>query len=258
MSEFKLKKLPTHRRKKGLKVFFLISIFLISIVFYFTYIRYSPIFLEDFPIIKINYEGELDYEDYIDCTFELDNCEESKNIEPINSKIRLRGSGLGWNKMSPKKGYRLELSESKSLLGMREDDDWLLFALYFDYPRMRMKLAMELWRDLLPTNPTAIFPDSEYVCVYVNGEFQGLYLLVEKNDRRLFGFENAQNNLDSSLIFQVKYETDLSYYDKEAWEQDWPNIYEGIDIISPGWRTHPPGRLCLPTHLSGSSFRPSP
>jgi len=231
MSEFELKKLPTHRRKKGFKVFVLIGILLISILVYFTYIRYNPIFLEDFPIIKINYEGELDYEEYSDCTFELDNCKDSQKVDSINSKIRIRGSGLGWNAMSPKKGYRLELSESKSLLGMREDDDWLLFALYCDYPRMRIKLAMELWRDLLPTNPTAILPDSEYVCVYVNGEFQGLYLLVEKNDRRLFGLDNAQNNVDSSLIFQVKYETNLGYYEKDAWEQDWPNVYEGIYIM---------------------------
>jgi len=231
LSEIHIKKLFSNRRKKETKTLFILGSFLISIIVYFSYIKYNPLFIKDFPIINIDFKGELDYEDYSDCTFELENCKDSDKIEPLDSKIRLRGSGSGWNKMSPKKGYRLELSEPKSLLGMRNDDDWLLFALYFDYSRMRIKLSMELWRDLLPTNPTAILPDSEYVCLYVNGEFQGLYLLVEKNDRRLFNLDDAQNCINSSLIFQTKYETNIKRYEEDAWEQDWPNEYEGISIM---------------------------
>ncbi|MFX0186767.1 MAG: CotH kinase family protein [Candidatus Hodarchaeota archaeon] len=226
-----MQKSPSTRRKKEIKVLTVIGTVLMSLLVYFNYIRYIPICFKGFPIIKINFEGDLDYEEYIDCTFEVDNCKDSNKIEQIDSKIRLRGSGLGWNKISPKKGYRIELKEPKSLLGMREDDDWLLFSLYFDYPRMRIKLAMELWRSLLYTDPTAILPNSEYVCLYLNGEFRGLYLLAEKNDRRLFNLENCQNNVNSSLIFQVKHETDLNYYDKDVWEQDWPNEYEGIYIM---------------------------
>ena len=76
----------------------------------------------------------------------------------------------------------------------------------------------------------AILPDSEFVCLYVNGEFEGLYLLAEKINRRLFDLDDAQNNIDSSLIFQVKYFADFREYNQDRWEQDWPNEDENIYI----------------------------
>jgi hypothetical protein len=132
----------------------------------------------------------------------------------------------------PKTGYRIELSEEKSLLGMRKDDDWLLLAMFSDLNHMQIKLSMDLYRSLDPTNPTAILPDSEYVCLYINGDFQGLFLLTEKNDRRLFGLDDAQNNINSSLIFQSSYfHKNFKQYLNEEWEQDWPNEDEDIFIM---------------------------
>jgi len=231
LEHFRNKRSSRRMKKLGI-VLVLIGIILLPFILIYSYLVYTPISSSDFPIIKINTEGELNYEDYIDCTFELNYEKDSDNIATLDSKIRIRGSGLGWNNMSPKKGYRLELSESKSLLGMRKDDDWLLFSLYLDYPRTRIKLSFELWRSLLPTNPTAIFPNSKYVCLELNGEFQGLYLLAEKNDRTLFNLDNPLNNINSSLIFQAKYESTFGIYDPSAWDQDWPNDYEGFSIMN--------------------------
>ena len=220
---------PIFRHKKLYLTIFFISTFLISTIFVYTYIINSP--LSDFPTIKIITEDNPNYDSYVNCTFELECNIDSDDVAPTKSRIRIRGSGTGWNKFSPKKGYRVELSERLSLLGLRKDDDWLLFSLYFDYPRTRIKLSMDLWRGLQSSDPTAILPDSKYVCLYINGEFQGLYLLAEKNDRRLFGLDDAQNNLNSSLIFHAKYESYFGLYDCTAWQQDWPNEDDGIYIM---------------------------
>jgi len=178
---------------------------------------------------KLNLEEEIKNDDYIDCTFELQGPDKSENIEPINGIIKIRGR---FNAELPKKGYRIELSEPVSILGMREDDDWMLFAMYSDLPRMQIKLAMDLYKTLSFSNPTAILPESEYVFVYVNRELQGLYLLVEKNDRRLFGLDDAQNTIDSSLIFQSAYaHENFRIYLNKYWEQDWPNEEDGIYIM---------------------------
>ena len=222
-------KQPRHKKKKELYIIIFIGAILISTIIIYTYIRNYPISSEDFPIINIVSEEEIKKDDYIDCTFELKGPDKSENIDPINAIIKIRGT---YNAELPKKGYRIELSEPKSLLGMREDDDWMLFAMYSDLPRMQIKLAMDLYRTLLISNPTAILPDSEYVFVYVNRELQGLYLLVEKNDRRLFGLADAQNNIESSLIFQSSYaHENFKIYLNEEWEQDWPNEYDGIYIM---------------------------
>ncbi len=231
-SKILITKLPMHRRKKEVLVLFTTGILAFSAIFFYSYILYSQLSLLEFPRINITCDDEsLTNEEYINCTFELENEEDSERILLLNSKIRIRGSGSGggvhrW----PKKGYRIELSQQVSLLGMRKEDDWILFALYTDYPRMRIKHSMDIWRSLESSDPTAILPESEYVILYLNGEFQGLYLLAEKNNRRLFGLDDATNNINSSLIIQAGPNAFFTEYDETEWEQDWPNEDDDIFI----------------------------
>ncbi|MFX0071856.1 MAG: CotH kinase family protein [Candidatus Hermodarchaeota archaeon] len=224
-----LGKPPLKNKKKELIVFSLLAIISLSAILYYTYMIHSPVLPSDFPTVNIITEGDIKKDDYINCKIEVDDKESSDPIELLNSKIKIRGK---YNAELPKKGYRIELSEEKSLLGMRKDDDWLLLAMYSDLSNLQIKLAFDLYHMLKPRNPTAILPDSEYVCVYVNGEFQGLYLLMEKNDRRLFGLDDAQNSINSSLIFQSSYfHNNFISYINDEWEQDWPNEYDGIYIM---------------------------
>ncbi|MBD3255502.1 MAG: hypothetical protein GF383_10435 [Candidatus Lokiarchaeota archaeon] len=202
----------------------------VSMVFIFTYFVINPIRTSDFPSIIIKLEERPNTKENVDCSFELIDDNEINNRGPLNSKIIVRGGGAG-SSSYPKKGYRLELDERTALLGMREDDDWILFAMYLDFPRTRIKLSFDLWRDLLPKNPTAILPDSRYVKLYINGNFEGLYLLAERNDRLLFNLDDAQNNVNSSLIFQAKKTSRFTSYERDRFEQDWPNDYEGIYIM---------------------------
>ncbi|MFX1340737.1 MAG: CotH kinase family protein, partial [Promethearchaeota archaeon] len=155
------------------------------------------------PEIKILCEEELDNNNMVDCTIELVCNDKSMCIEPVKAKIKILGGDAGASSY-PKKGYRLKLSNDFSLLGMKKEDDWNLYGLYLDFPRMRIKFASDLWGSLEPTDPTAVSVDSEYVSLYFNGEYIGLYLLSERYNRKHFGLDDAQNNVNSSLIFQAK------------------------------------------------------
>ncbi|MFX1259378.1 MAG: CotH kinase family protein [Promethearchaeota archaeon] len=225
--EFK-NKLPMDQSRKALFVLGFIFCFILSIGICVN-ILYLPVITSELPRIDINAESEINGDDYVNGTLELtDNSHPSNNVDSNEARIKYRGNvAQYWDK----KGYRIELTRPKSLLGMRKDDDWLLLAMYLDFPRMRIKMSLDLWRSLEETNPTAILPDSKYVNLYVNGNYRGLYLLAEKNDRRLFGLDNAQNNVNSSLIFQAKIYTKLKIYQDEKWEQDWPNEDENIEIM---------------------------
>lgn len=223
-------KYPKNHGKKEILFVTLISILTISLTFYYTYIIAFPINLDDFPTIKITSYDKINRNDYVNCTFELDDKIATNIIEPLNSKIKRRGDFNA--RYFPKKGYRIELSKRVSLLGMRKDDDWLLLSMFSDLNHMQIKLALKLWKSLKPTNPTAILPDSEFVYLYINNDFRGLYLLIEKDDRNLFGLDDAQNNINSSLIFQSCYwHRNFYSYLKEDWEQDWPNEGENIFIM---------------------------
>ncbi len=171
------------------------------------------------PEISISCPYSINSKNYVVAVVELNKC-------IISSKIKYRGRT---NIYFAKKGYRLEFFNECSLLGMRLDDDWQLFANYFDHTRMRTKLAFDLWRSLLPSNPTAILPRSKYVKLFLNNKFQGLYLLSEKQDRRLFGLDDAQNSLNSSLILQAP--GHHHHFKVIAhWAQDYPNKEDGIYI----------------------------
>jgi len=221
---------PKNRREKELLILVFIGALILSTIILYTYIIETPIKPSDFPTINITYNDKPDTEKYTDCIFELESEDESERITSIQAMIKIRGGNFGASSY-PKKGYRLKLSEEKSLLGMSEDDDWVLLSMYLDYPRMRIKMSLGLWDSLKPINPTTISLNSEYVCVFLNGEFEGLYLLLEKYDRRFLDLDDAQNNIDSSLIFQAKGATSFQNYDFDRWEQDWPNEYDGYYIM---------------------------
>jgi len=223
-------KQPIHRKRKELMTIAIIGILTISTIFLYTFIINSPIIPSELPAINIISEGDITPEDYINCNFELISENSEDSISTMEANIKVRGHANAKDKI-PKKGYRIELSEEKSLLGMERDDDWHLLAMYYDFPRMRIKTSFELWRSLNTLNPTAILPDSEYVRLYLNGEFQGLYLLTQRVDQKLFGLDDAQNNNLSSLIFQNKKASTFRTYDSGAWEQDWPNEDEDIYIM---------------------------
>ena len=229
-SEHFMNKEPSSGNKKNLIVYSLLGIILISSLIYYNYIVNNPQGFEDYPIIAIQTNlDELNPDTYINCTFELLSEKNSQQIERMGGTIKVRHK-LNYDKY-PKMGYRIELNRRVSLLGMRKDDDWLLMSMFDDVTRVKIKLGMDLWRSLQYSNPTAILPKSRYVLLYINGFFKGLFLLVERVDRNLFGFDEAQNNIDSSLIFQAKVNQVFNKYVPDKWEQDWPNERDDIYIM---------------------------
>jgi len=212
---------PSHRLRKEIVVLATIGLLIIPTIYLYTYILYPSFEASELPAIDLLCDNEINDDTYVECIFELDS-------ERIKAEVRLRGDTAS---KYPKKSYRLQLSTPKALLGMRKDDDWILLSLYNDHQRLNTKLSMDIWRSLDDDNPTAILPKSRYVKLFINGEFYGLYLLAEKEDKSLFKLDEARNNIHSSLIFQAKYWTTLDNYETNSWEQDWPNEEEGIYIM---------------------------
>jgi hypothetical protein len=223
-------KLPGNKIRKNLIILSFLGAFFGSTLYFYNYIVGAPEGTSDLPEIKILCEGELGTDEMIECTIEVDCKDKSECVDSIKAKIKIRGGGAGVSSY-PKKGYRLKLSQEISLLGMKKEDDWNLYALYLDFSRIRIKFASDLWGSLKPSNPTAKSADSEFVSVYLNGEYQGLYLLSERYNRKFFGLEDAMNNVNSSLIFQAKGGCSFHHQKQGRWQQDWPNIYEGYEII---------------------------
>jgi len=97
------------------------------------------------------------------------------NTEHLDTNCYLQGRGNStWN--MDKKPYALTLSSSVSLLGMNPSSSWILLANAMDETNLRNKIVYDL---ALRASPVWV-PSCEYVDVYLNGSYNGLYLLTER------------------------------------------------------------------------------
>ena len=97
------------------------------------------------------------------------------NYRGILDSVNGRGNAT-WQ--HEKKPYSLELSKPENLLGMGAAKKWILLANSYDSTNIRNKLACDLARAMeMPYSPQC-----EWVDLYLNGEYAGLYLLSEKNE----------------------------------------------------------------------------
>ena len=90
----------------------------------------------------------------------------------------IQGRGNSTWQWREKKPYSLQLSSEENLLGMGEGSRWVLLANAFDLSHLKNKMAYELAQNAgMPYSP-----DCEWVELYLNGEYVGLYLLSERNE----------------------------------------------------------------------------
>lgn len=112
-------------------------------------------------------------EEYIDCTVSVSDTE-------INEyKAGIRGRGNTTWKYYPKKPYRIKFEEKVSVFGEKANKSWVLLALYNDFSIVKDRLAFTM-ADALGTD--VFVPSYNYVELYLNGEYNGLYLMTDQVD----------------------------------------------------------------------------
>jgi len=130
--------------------------------------------------------------------------------------IELRGQS---SQMFPKLGYGVELRTTAgadtnvSLLGMPAESDWVLSASYSDKSMMRNAITYQLGREMGHWQPRV-----KYCEVYLNGSYNGVYMLIEKIKRgtdrvdinKLKPDEITGDNLTGGYIVKVDKIDDLS------------------------------------------------
>ena len=114
----------------------------------------------------------------------LDGIGEEQSIFSVPNSIyraTIKYRGASSYKRFDKKQYRIKFYKNKkdsakkvSLAGMGENSEWVLNGPYLDKTLIRNKLVYDLAREL---NGWA--PDTRFVELFVDGEYQGVYLAVE-------------------------------------------------------------------------------
>ena len=100
------------------------------------------------------------------------------NIINIETGI-IKGRGNStWTRTEIKKPYNIELDHNVSFFGMEKQKKWSLLANLFDGSELRNKIALDF--SVLLEMPFAV--ESQYVNLYLNGKYNGLYLLTQHID----------------------------------------------------------------------------
>jgi hypothetical protein len=129
------------------------------------------------PIIRIDTENHapiVSKEEYINAQLKI----EANTADPawnFEAPTQIRGRGNSTWYLHPKKPYKIKLLTKTTLMGMPADKEWVLLANYSDKTLLRNAVAMELSNRFgLPYAPR-----SRAVEVFLNGEYEGAYQLME-------------------------------------------------------------------------------
>jgi len=114
-----------------------------------------------------------------------------KDFIPGSMKIR-GGSSISY----PKKSYEIDLKEDKIISNIPKDDDYILNANFIDKTFLRHVISFNIFREMDSEN---IAPNTDYTQLYINDNYQGLYVIMEKMDKSTIGI-----NQDDSLSFIFK------------------------------------------------------
>ncbi len=96
-----------------------------------------------------------------------------------------------------KKPYQIKFDKKTSLFGMPKAKKWVLLANYLDGTGIRSKLAFEVARQLGMNDAG----ESEFVDLYIDGEYNGTYQLIEKNE---IGSGRVDLNDDYGVLLEME------------------------------------------------------
>lgn len=132
----------------------------------------------------------------------------------------------------PKKSFDLSLNVPVQWLGLPERRRWVLNAAAVDHSLMRHKLSYDLFRSLSATGAPRFAAASRFVEVNLNGRYQGVYLLMERVDRRLLGLRAFDSNAMSQacLYKAVDHGADFGQTGHWSYEQ-----HEPSPLVRPYW-----------------------
>lgn len=125
----------------------------------------------------------------------------------VLDKIKMRGNTTV---LQDKKPYGIELAKPMTLCGMNSGRNWKLLALYFEQDKIHTKLIFDMARDIGLTYT----PDSTWIDLYCNGEYQGLYLLTQSITANLDsdgGYLIEKTNKFQVEADEVSFSTDQQY-----------------------------------------------
>lgn len=210
----------------------------------------------NFPIIQINTNGILIQDEPKQAVelllYDPYFTEHNLTEKVFKSIVGIETRG-GSSQANAKRSYAIELWSNENgdskidfpLLGMRNDDDWILDALFIDKSKVRNRVSTDIWRDLYSLYYSDDEPDAsagtaaEHVEVFMDQRYHGLHNFTERLDRKLLQLKSSEPDEVEGLLYKAFWwgpiVAFLNYYPADplsetwdGWEQKYPDAEDFI------------------------------
>ena len=155
------------------------------------------------PLVAITTDSDITDND-TNVIFKYINPSNLDNTITYNSKIHIRGAT---SKHYDKKSYKLniydnnyEKEKSINISNFYYGSSFILDALFRDGSKIRNALAIDLW-NYFSDDFTNVEEYAEFVEVFINNEYKGLYLFMEPINRRNLNLNKSSLN-DTSVVLK--------------------------------------------------------
>ena len=163
----------------------------------------------------------------------------------FDCRLRWRGeSSVYYNKKSLAVKIVDEVGDELdvNMLGIREKENWILDAMACDRLRMRNRVLFDLWNEASGTPWETDYDrrngtKGHFVEVYFNGNYQGLYCLTDKIDRKLLGLKKAKVSGGEVTVRGVQYKCEkhsqASYFESYDNSPVDTTVWNGYELKVP-------------------------
>lgn len=171
---------------------------------------------------------------------------EAINSFTSDAQIRIRGgASTGFNKKSyrieflekAKKGYKEKIV---NMLDINKKDDWILDALYTDKSKIRNLFSYDIWNKIIAKDESSINLDGKFIEFYINGNYNGLYVVKEPITRNKLDVEKSSFEDTGIVIKGINYLPINSNYKNIKTEINGPFEikYPNINLLyKKSWKT---------------------
>lgn len=209
----------------------------------------APLNMTFLPVVEVSAK-KCNTDSYVMGRLRVTDPNEDGYDTVMNAGFRYRGAS---STMYPKKSFAVKLydAEGNSLdhefFGLRNDNNWILDAMYIDGACMRNRVSTDLWNDFatLPYHrrngwekKAKTGTRGRFVEVFLNGRYHGLYCMTEKMDRKQLRLKKSVDAKPATETTEAVGDTiHGSLYKSSQWSYE---VFMGHDLGSTSYPGHSP------------------
>lgn len=121
----------------------------------------------------------------------------------LDGRIRLRGNTSLYRERNKKKYYRIKLARPLDVPALGRTRHLFLISGWKDITLMRDRLCFDLFRSFSEPGKPRYSPHVRPVELVVNGDYKGIYNLMDRVDADLLGFDRKISGADRPVLYKA-------------------------------------------------------